>query len=285
MDKLLDLLKMEAKEIQLSFDKAKLEGTGTPQEVADRRESAFVNAFLRKYFPFPYRIVKGNIIDSFGNRSNSIDCIILSPSHPYTIDAKNESASIIFADGVDVAIEVKPDLANETELYRALIQVQSVKKLRRKRSALLGYKNTPAEMETSYHIPTYIFAEKTYSNVRLLVEKIVNFYLEKKIPLSEQFDYIIINNRLIIFNSYRNGYAQFKDNYGILFSEVAENTLAAFLLWLNRNPKSEMEIGKNVLGFYLDDKVYNQSLKTFPDLNFLKQTSEALYTIDSTQPN
>ena len=60
-----------------------------------------VKRFLEKYFPFPFRIVKGNIIDSHGNRSNSIDCIVLGPSHPYTVDPVNGKASVILADGVD----------------------------------------------------------------------------------------------------------------------------------------------------------------------------------------
>jgi len=33
--KILELLKFESKEVALSFDKARLEGAGTPQEVAD----------------------------------------------------------------------------------------------------------------------------------------------------------------------------------------------------------------------------------------------------------
>lgn len=107
MNKLSELLKVEAKEIAASFEKASIEGEGTPQEVSDRREEV-VKGFLMKYFPFPYRVVKGNIIDSFGNRSNSIDCIVLNPSHPHTVDPLNGKASIIFADGVDFAIEVKP---------------------------------------------------------------------------------------------------------------------------------------------------------------------------------
>ena len=103
MNKLLELLKIESTEITASFQKASLEGEGTPQEVADRREET-VKSFFEKYFPFPYRIVKGNIIDTYGARSNSIDCIVLNPSHPYTIDPSNNKASIIFADGVDYAI-------------------------------------------------------------------------------------------------------------------------------------------------------------------------------------
>ena len=49
--------------IAASFEKASIEGEGTPQEVADRREEV-VKRFLEKYFPFPYRVVKGNIINN-----------------------------------------------------------------------------------------------------------------------------------------------------------------------------------------------------------------------------
>ena len=76
MDKFVELLKLEAVEIAASFRKASIEGEGTPQEVADRREEIVKN-FMIKYFPFSFRVVKCNIVDSYGSRSNSIDCIIL----------------------------------------------------------------------------------------------------------------------------------------------------------------------------------------------------------------
>ena len=104
------LLELEYKELKLGLSKASIEGKGTPQEIADRREELF-HSFFIKYFPFPFRITKGNIIDSYNNRSASIDCVILDPSHPYTIDAKNNKASVILADGVDYAIEIKGTLA------------------------------------------------------------------------------------------------------------------------------------------------------------------------------
>jgi hypothetical protein len=127
----LNLIAAESKEISHFFKKASIEGKGTPQEVSDRREVA-VKRFIEKYFPFPYRVAKGNIIDSYGKRSNSIDCLILNPCHPYTVTNENKY-SIIFADGVDVAIEVKPDLKNINELERGLNQARSVKMLRRQK--------------------------------------------------------------------------------------------------------------------------------------------------------
>ena len=40
-DKLVQLLELEATEIAMSFEKSSIEGAGTPQEVADRREECF----------------------------------------------------------------------------------------------------------------------------------------------------------------------------------------------------------------------------------------------------
>lgn len=58
---------MEAEKLTNEYKLASIEGQGTPQEVGDRREG-YSAGFLKKYFSFPYRIVKGNIIDSYGNK-------------------------------------------------------------------------------------------------------------------------------------------------------------------------------------------------------------------------
>lgn len=267
-NKLIELLKMEAEEIQMSFRKASLEGEGTPQEVADRRETVLVKSFLEKYFPYPYRVAKGNIIDSYGNRSNSIDCIILSPSHPYTIDPRNDKASIIFADGVDFAIEVKPNLADKKEICRVLEQIQSVKKLRRKRSGIIFEQNyTEEQIDNAYVIPTFVFSDKTYKNIKLLITYIVEYYIGNNVPISEQFDFIVINNRAMIFNCKKNSYCINNLFEGICYSETKENTLAVFLLWLNKILKSEPELSKNVLQFYLTDENFKYNLLHFSDLD------------------
>lgn len=62
-DEFIKLLELEYEELKLGLAKASVEGKGTPQEIADRREELF-HSFFEKYFPFPYKITKGNIIDS-----------------------------------------------------------------------------------------------------------------------------------------------------------------------------------------------------------------------------
>lgn len=264
MNKLLELLKIEAKEISTSFDKASIEGAGTPQEVSDRREMVFKN-FLAKYFPFPYKIVKGNIIDTYGSRSNSIDCIVINPSHPYTVDSNNLNASIIFADGVDYAIEIKPDLSSKIEIQRGLAQIQSIKKLKRVRTRMFNEGNCEK-------IPAIIFAEKTYVESTLLLDHIVDYYVKNKVPQNEQFDMIVINNRFILFNVGGDSYIRLKDYKGIVIAENNENTMALFLLYLNSLPRAEALVSESIIKLYLKDIKLNLKIsqKHSDKLNAIK---------------
>ena len=209
-NKLVDILSFESKQIAISFDKASIEGAGTPQEVSDRREG-IVKCFLEKFFPFPYKVVKGNIVDSYGESSNSIDCIVINPCHPYTIDKTNEKASLILADGVDFAFEIKPKLTSTTEIERALAQVQSVKRLKRVKDGLFLRKRfNNDQKECAKTIPCIIFANETYKDIKKLIATIYEYYSRNHVPALEQFDLIIINNQYLIYN--------FRDNiYSSLF--------------------------------------------------------------------
>lgn len=262
MNKLIELLRTETKEIATSFEKASIEGEGTPQEVADRREEV-VKRFLEKYFPFPFRIVKGNIIDSHGKRSNSIDCIVLGPSHPYTVDPVNGKASVILADGVDFAIEVKPDLSQKTEIERGLEQIRSVKRLRRVRT---GLATTPDEIERAKLIPSIIFSDSTYANIRTLISNIVDYYVDNAVPKSEQFDLIVVNNRLIITNNSSKTKFHRKGLQGIAVHETGEDTLAYFLFLMNLLPKTEPDMDQNIMKIYLRDTPGHNEV-IFDDLN------------------
>lgn len=265
-EKLIELLTIEAKEIAFSFQKARLEGEGTPQEVADRREECF-KSFLSKYFPFPYRIVKGNIRDSYGNSSYSIDCIVLNPSHPHTIDPNNDKASFIFADGVDFAIEIKSDLSNKNELKRALLQIQSVKKLRRVKHTLFIESN-PSDESIEYRktVPGIIVADKAYEDPRKLIESIYAFYNENQVPPIEQFDLLLVNNRYLMYNVRPNAYYCHKDSYCLGYGEYREKSIAALLYELNTLPHCEMLMGENVMKIYLEG-IRVENLTHCPDLD------------------
>ena len=255
MGDLIDILKFEGKEISQLFEKASIEGKGTPQEISDRREKV-LNDFIKKFFPFPYRVTKGNIVDSYGNRSASIDCLILNPSHPYTT-TDDSKYSIILADAVDSAIELKPDLNSEKEIERGLKQIISVKKLKRRRDALI-FKNKHSQdyQSTCKQIPCFIFCNNTYADILLLLDKIVKYYEVNKIIREFQFDYIIVNNRYLLANSKKDSYCTFKgfEEQSIVILSLGELTLAGFLFYLNDLPKSEPEISESFLKHYLTVK-------------------------------
>ena len=262
------LLKSEAREINHLFEKASIEGEGTPQEVSDRRESA-LTSFLKKFFPFPYRLAKGNIRDSYGNRSMSIDSILLNPNHPFTT-TNDIQYSIILADGVDFAVELKPHLNSDYEIERSLKQIKSVKELRRIKTSVweLGFGDEYSEpyKETCKTIPAIIFSILTYKKEKLLLEKIVTFYEKEKIKRINQFDFIVVNNEFIIFNSRIDSYVHFeKMDEGIYIYDYKELTLAAFLLQLNKLPQSEMRFSSTVLEHYI--KVKPNEERSYPELN------------------
>ncbi len=241
--KLIELLKIESSDINSALKKASLEGRGTPQEVADRREP-IIQALFEKFFPFPFRVVKGNIIDINDNTSNSIDCIILNPSHPYTIDKINGRPSIVFADATDFAIEIKPDLSQKNEVYRALEQMNSVKKLSRADGS---------------KILSIVFSNTTYANIKTLADNIVTYHSEKKIAYENQFDIICINNRGLLLNITNRSQLKLKDKspFGIYYMDVRDDSIAWLLKFMSLVPLSEMRMRESILlqylGKYLDE--------------------------------
>ena len=247
---------MESDDLVNSFKKASIQGEGTPQEIADFREG-FFHDFIRKYFPFPHRITKGIIRDSYGNSSDSIDCIIINPNHPYTIDTNNKF-SLILADGVDVAIEVKPDIANKNELERGLTQIQTVKKLRRRESPEAARWTKPDYiLEYSKQVPAFIFSLKAKANPMNTLKELKEFYERNQIPLEEQVDFIIINNVGIISNYKYEEIGSSTANDGktkvvtYIFEEWKELTLAALILKLNLVYHATPPMLGDILNYYL----------------------------------
>ena len=265
-NKLHELLEFESREIARSFEKARIEGYGTSQEVADRNEG-YVCDFFRRYFPFPYRIVKGNIVDSYGKRSNSIDCLILNPSHPYTVDEKNSKASIVMADGVDYAIEIKSKLQSQKEICRVLEQIQSVKKLRRIRNGII-IKNRLAEEQLvcANTIPSFIFVEETYKDIALLLDKIADYYIKNEVQYIEQFDLLYINNRALVYNFRPNTYISWRNERALAYYEAGEQSLASLLLEMNKIPQSTPAISKNIMEIYLQD-INPKQLSGYTEIN------------------
>lgn len=253
--KLLKILKLEGSEIATAFKKASVKGTGTPQEVADFREMHF-NKFISKYFPFPHRVCKSQIIDSYGNESNSIDCVVLNPNHPYIVDIDGKF-NVVLADGTDVAIEIKPDISDKTELHRGLKQISTVKKLDRREGHV--FSNDPKLIELARKIPTFIFTLKVKSVPQDTMKEIVQYYEDNCIPEAEQVDFVIINEVGII-SHYKHPATSIllNDKIGYFYEEWKELTLASFVMKLYSVFHATPTLTKPILKYYLSNyKPYN----------------------------
>jgi hypothetical protein len=265
---LVKLLHFESDEIFTKFNKASLQGMGTPQEIADFREGV-LTVFLRRYFPFPHRIAKGIITDRNGNRSASVDSIIINPVHPYTIDVGGKF-SVILADGVDVAIELKPDVSDKGELLTALKQAQTVKKLRRVKGPLLLKRElTDEEIELSKQIPAFVFAIKAKADISNTIREMIEYYRTEGITKIEQVDFLVVLGRGIVINHKIKDKSFIKNDEGknitgFTYHQFDNDTLAAFLFYLNSVHHATATFHGNILPLYLNDVKFS-NVKLFTD--------------------
>lgn len=253
LDDLYAFLGEEAGALEREFVKASISGRGTPQEVADFRESA-LQAFIRRFFPFPHQVTKGKIRDSFGKISDSIDCVLCAPNHPYTVDA-NKKFQLIFAEGVDVAIEVKPDLASHEELVRGLEQGLTVKELQRSTTPTLD--RIPWMEERARRVPFAIFAMRCKKDPIDTGREIVAFYRENKTPPQQQADFVAVN-AVGIFAKYLDAaqcHWQFSEppteETGWFFEAWEQNTLGGFLFHLHNVAHAQIKMQREFMPSYL----------------------------------
>lgn len=264
---LLSVLRDDADTIARRFKTAGLEGKGTAQEIADYREHAVQN-FVGTYFPFPFRVTKGVIRDHTGARSMSVDCILLNPVHPHTVDTHGKFR-LIFADGVDAAIEVKPDISRKGLVSEALEQSLSVKSLRRAEpvvriARLLGQpKMTPEEKAHAARLPSFVYAMKGKVNLLDTAREVVDFYTARKIDRVDQIDAIVVHGVGILANYQYVGQFGWRTegttaasmppgkHVGWVFETWGRDTLAGLLLHLNAVYPSIIRTARPVLDHYL----------------------------------
>ena len=250
MSTLIDILIKESKGINDEFEIASQQGDGTSQDIADFREHV-IQDFIGRYFPRSHIVSKGKITDLDGRQSNSIDCLILNPAHPNLVDSKGKFR-LIFSDGCDAAIEVKPNLARTDEIEIALNQGVSVKKVLRSKSAILN-KNKPKHIiDHSLRIPFYIFCLKAFNENKLL-KKIKEYYANNDTPLEEQIDGVIILNSGILkhikhkeLNVYASPHPIGK-NAGWFFEGWVESTLFGMLLNIEYSFASFPEVSDSIM--------------------------------------
>ena len=162
MNPVFDALKENLREIEIVFSPTPTAFRSDRKQTGDSRETT-VSDFLQRFVPSTHSIKKGPIYSKV-SCSNEIDCVILAENHPPLGSMKR---TVIIAEGVFAAIEVKPDISTLTkssEFYRALRQVQSVKRIERKWKGFADsrlFPKTPDMLRDYASIPTFIFSKKS----------------------------------------------------------------------------------------------------------------------------
>ncbi|MWV18349.1 hypothetical protein F3I16_20110 [Pseudomonas sp. L-22-4S-12] len=252
MNDLYELLREEALQLSSEFRKASIQGKGTSQEIAEFRENA-VQTFLARYFPFPHRIAKGKVRDSFGNIAASIDCVICAPNHPYTVSARDKF-SLLLAEGVDSVVEVKPNIADKAELHRALEQGLTVKKLRRTTTSLPNEYHPLSEW--AKRVPFGVFSMQCKASPIETGFEILEFYSERNIDPIDQADFVVVNDVCVFsnfidqsLNSWNT--AGFPNQTGWFYEGWGKDSLVGFLLRLHGVAHAGMKLQEDVLPRYL----------------------------------
>ncbi|WP_421317582.1 DUF6602 domain-containing protein [Aeromonas sp. 700377] len=252
MNDLYRILREEALQLSSAFRLASIQGRGTSQEIAEFRENA-VQTFLARYFPFPHRIAKGKVRDSFNNIAASIDCIICAPNHPYTV-SNRDKFSLLLAEGVDSVVEVKPNIADKAELYRALEQGLTVKKLRRATTSLI-HEHHPMS-EWAKRVPFGIFSMKCKASPIETGFEILEFYEEHNIAPIDQADFVVVNDVCVFSNFVDQSLncwntVGYPNQTGWFYEGWGQDSLVGFLLRLHRVAHAGMKLQEDVLPRYL----------------------------------
>lgn len=264
MDDLYQLLQEDAIELESKFRRASLEGRGTPQEIADFREHALQD-FVSRFFPFPHRITKGKVRDTYGNIGDSVDCVVCNPIHPYTIDSHGKFR-LLLAEGVDVAIEVKPDISTSSELTRGLEQGLSIKALKRRVVPVI-MQTGGWLFERASHVPYVIFSMRCKANPLDTLNEIAEFYAERGVHPLQQADFVAVNG-VGLFVNYSDPAMYCWGNKdavqvhtGWFLEKWSQNTLAGFIWRLQQLAHAAVRIQEEPLLHYLQPKAIDDVIR------------------------
>jgi hypothetical protein len=229
------------------------------KHTGDSKEVTVAN-FIGSFFPSSYAIKKGPIYNLESN-SQEIDCVILAPNHPLLLTPKRE---VILAEGVYAAVEVKPDittLTNKSEFHRALLQIQSVKKLKRT-LRLLDTGSVPDELQ---RIPSVIFSKKSRTAIET-IEYMKRSIKSEAIAPFELPDLIFTMDHGLIYHTthiektiFTEWVKQYSSSYNgerfIHIDTMGENSLTMFLIILLSFRPPEPTISNHIILEYLKDSI------------------------------
>ena len=168
--------------------------------------------------------------------------------------------TVILADGVDFAVEIKSSLGDKQELETALEQSATVKKLRRHNTSFLASLDQLEPSECYFQIPSIILCESWGSSVEKMLENIVVFYERNEISRVHQFDLLVSRNQGIVVNLAPNHYFVSQDvGYSLSYAELGGDSMGVLLAMMMRMPRCEPTMNEPVLSHYLKPRYENWS--------------------------
>lgn len=256
-------LEFESISLGQLFEQASARGRGTPQEVADHRELAF-HSVMRRLFPLPKVVTKGQILAHGGSKSASIDCLVLNEHHPRIRD-ENGKYSIILADGVDFAIDLKGTL-DTSELARLLKQAASVGKTKRAQSPAFKpgtfSSSTQESYDAGFHVPFAAYIQKAEMSIGRIAAEIVRWNEAQSVPPPERAIAYVIHARGILLDTSRHTVIRnalwTRSPPGLVWIPLGINTFAGLLVIVATEPQAILEISSSIMSRYLSNDLFRE---------------------------
>jgi hypothetical protein len=250
-----DQLSADALELTHRFEEASRR-YGASSDVGEARERAFID-WLTRYLGEEHRVVKGEVIDTTGLRSQQVDALVLNDYHPPISGIF--SAGPYLAEGVSWAIEVKPDLRDSRELERGIKQAASIKKLKRQvAGGDITFGSGPNNAHFAERIPVFLFAISSHE-ISKLAKELHEYHRQSGIAKELQTDAVVVLNQGVIYNfkepaaDFRLTIDQFPGHYALgLVAGTAEYSPLACLLKLLALTHRRQLYGTNITAFYVE---------------------------------
>ena len=128
--------------------------------------AAFVDQFLARAFPSPYRVGTGDVTDAQGHRSGQLDVVIECPVRP-SVPLANSAARLYLAEGVAAVVEVKSNCASQWS--QALDTAAKLSTVKRHYGLTGGFGRPPTP-----DIPLFVAAYTGWNQISTVAEKLAS---------------------------------------------------------------------------------------------------------------
>ncbi|MEL6723358.1 MAG: DUF6602 domain-containing protein [Pseudomonadota bacterium] len=170
-------------------------------------------------------MTKGVIRDFDGRVGPSVDVILLNPCHPYTAHDDDDKLSLILAEGVEAAIEVKSDPLNKAEFETAF--KQSAKNMEVKRPVVSF--NSEAKIESVPYFIYFLKEVESHEHAENIINELLENYSIDQCP-----DYIVLHNCGIFKKIEKSIEALGNKKY--VFLSWKKMTIGGLIYYINHRP-------------------------------------------------